>query len=137
MNWICVTAGTAFLLTVSLACAQSAIIPNLPPSAAATIKQTNATRQAPLLVYFGGKAGQRSVMTNPSPSVLVLPIGKSPAPSQLKPGVYETAPYSCIVVVPGLHPDDRALIASDSGNNYSAMPIIRPDLQFTARSPAK
>jgi hypothetical protein len=137
MNWICVTAGTALLLTVSLASAQSAPLANPSSAAAATVKQANATRQAPLIVYFDVKAGQRSVMRNPSPSVLVLPAGKSPAPPVLKPGVYETAPYSCIVVVPGLHPDDRALIGSDSGNNYSAMPIIRPDLQFIPRSPGK
>jgi hypothetical protein len=137
MNWICVTAGSALLLTVSPASAQSATITNMSSSAAASVKQTNAMRQAPLIIGFDVKAGQGSVMKYPWQSVLVLPARTSPAPPQLKPGLYETAPYSCIVQVPGPHPDDGALIGSNSGNNYSAMPVIRPDLQFIPRSSSK
>ena len=54
---------------------------------------------------------------------------QSPAlPGQLPAGVYKTLPYTCIVVVPGPHPDDRAVVSPRSGDY--PMPIIRPDLQF-------
>jgi hypothetical protein len=50
------------------------------------------------------------------------------SPGQLPAGVYKTWPYTCIVVVPGPCPDDRAIV-KPSGKNYR-MPIIKPDLQF-------
>jgi hypothetical protein len=53
----------------------------------------------------------------------------------LKPGVWQTEPYSCIVVVPGPHPDDRALIAR--GETKMNMPIIRPELRFIPREAEK
>ena len=53
----------------------------------------------------------------------------SPAPpGQLPPGVYKTAPYTCIILVPGPCPDDRAVVSPRGGD--SSMPIIRPDLHF-------
>ena len=57
------------------------------------------------------------------------------SPGQLPAGVYKTAPYSCIVVVPGPHPDDRTIVNPRGGD--SAMPIIKPDLQFIPLRPAK
>ena len=50
-------------------------------------------------------------------------------------GVYKTVPYSCIVVVPGPHPDDRCVV--NLNGVESAMPIIRPDLRFIPWNPAK
>ena len=102
-----------------------------------TVKRTNAMRQAPLIIAFEVKPGQRTVMKYPLQLVLVPPARNSPVPPAPKPGVYETAPFSCIVLVPGPHPDDRAIIGSDRGNNYSAMPIVRPDLRFIPRSPGR
>jgi hypothetical protein len=49
--------------------------------------------------------------------------------------VYKTLPYTCIVVVPGPHPDDRAIV-NPSSRDYR-MPIIRPDLQFIPLHPAR
>src|ERR1035441_3811796 len=62
----------------------------------------------------------------------VHPRAVSPTPPA---GVYKTSPYSCIVVVPGPHPDDRCVV-KPSGVE-SAMPIIRPDLRFIPWNPAK
>jgi hypothetical protein len=56
-------------------------------------------------------------------------------PGQLPAGVYKTLPYTCIVVVPGPYPDDRAIV-SPSSKDYR-MPIIRPDVQFIPWGPAK
>ena len=50
-------------------------------------------------------------------------------------GVYRTVPYSCIVVVPGPHPDDRCVV--NPRGMESAMPIIRPDLSFIPWNQAK
>ena len=57
------------------------------------------------------------------------------APSTIPPGVYRTFPYSCIVVVPGPHPDDRCIVNPGGGND--PMPIIKPDLQFVPWDPTK
>ena len=56
------------------------------------------------------------------------------SPGQLPAGVCKTAPYACIVVVPGPHRDDRAIV-SPSSRDYR-MQIIRPDLQFIPLSSA-
>ena len=55
------------------------------------------------------------------------------APPAIPAGVYKTEPYSCIVVVPGAHPDDRCII-NPGGGDYS-MPIVKPDLQFIPYRP--
>jgi hypothetical protein len=62
---------------------------------------------------------------------IVIPSTASPIP----PGVYRPFPYSCIVVVPGPHPDDRCIINPGAGND--PMPIIKPDLHFIPWCPAK
>jgi hypothetical protein len=54
----------------------------------------------------------------------------------LQPGLYATAPYSCLVLVPGPHPDDRAVVGTGGADADPSMPIIKPDLQFIPRSPA-
>ncbi len=64
-------------------------------------------------------------------NVIVAPSTSRAIP----PGVYKTVPYSCIVVVPGPCPDDRAIV-SPGGGDYS-MPIIRPDLRFIPWGPAR
>jgi hypothetical protein len=70
------------------------------------------------------------------PSVPQLARPRSPAfPDQLPAGVYKTAPYTCIVVVPGPHPDDRSIVSPSSGEYR--MPIIRPNVQFIPLHPAK
>jgi hypothetical protein len=56
-------------------------------------------------------------------------------PRSIPPGVYTTAPYSCIVVVPGPHPDDRCIVGPGGGD--SSMPIIKPDLRFIPLHPRK
>ena len=57
------------------------------------------------------------------------------APPIIPPGVYKTAPYSCIVVVPGPQLDDKCIVNPGGGN--SRMPIIKPDLHFIPWGPAK
>jgi hypothetical protein len=64
----------------------------------------------------------------------VGPISPS-APATVPPGVYRTVPYSCIVVVPGPHPDDRCIVRPPDVD--FSMPIIKPELQFIPCSPAK
>ncbi|MCX6929348.1 MAG: hypothetical protein NT154_39925 [Verrucomicrobia bacterium] len=63
-----------------------------------------------------------------SNSMVLLPVQ-----SNLPAGVYRTVPYSCIVVVPGPHPDDRCVIKPDNGD--FPMPIIKPDSRFIPLNP--
>ncbi len=51
------------------------------------------------------------------------------APAILAPGVYETKPFSCIVVAPGPHPDDKMVKPAAP----LEMPTAKPDLQFIPR----
>ncbi len=57
------------------------------------------------------------------------------APRTVPPGVYKTEPYSCIVVVPGAHLDDRCIINPGVGD--IPMPIVKPDLRFIPWNAAK
>ena len=49
------------------------------------------------------------------------------------PGVYKTAPYSCLVVVPGPLADDQCIV--NPGANPSAMPMVTPELRFLPWGP--
>jgi hypothetical protein len=62
---------------------------------------------------------------------------KLASPKVLKPGIYETAPYTCIVIVPRPHVDDRAIVGPRG--RVPSMPIItvRPELRFVPRSQRK
>ena len=53
---------------------------------------------------------------------------------QLKPGVYKTEPFACIVVVPGSQLDDAILIQPPAGD--FPMRTVTPDLRFVPISPA-
>jgi hypothetical protein len=46
-----------------------------------------------------------------------------------KPGVYKTIPYTCVVIVPGPHPDERMPAVSPPAVEPN-MPVVKPDLQF-------
>lgn len=70
--------------------------------------------------------------TNTLKAPLVL-LAK-PGPGQpLAPGLYKTMPYSCLVLVPGGHTDDLALITPPSP--APPMPSIQPELQFIPWGP--
>jgi hypothetical protein len=81
-----------------------------------------------------------ALVRKPELRIQTLPLSarlqSSSVPPTIPAGVYTAAPYSCIVVVPGPHPDDRCII-NPAGGVGSAMPIIRPDLQLIPRAPAK
>jgi hypothetical protein len=56
----------------------------------------------------------------------------------LKPGIYQTAPQSIIVIVPDGHLDEEALVAlPQMSSNDFPMPVIRPDVTFIPRSGGK
>ncbi len=44
------------------------------------------------------------------------------------PGLYKTEPFSCLVLVPGPHPDDRALAPGAAVD--PKMPIVKPELRL-------
>jgi hypothetical protein len=59
------------------------------------------------------------------------------APEPLKPGVYQTLPYTCLVIVPGPCPDDKSIIGKQGDGSMSPMPVIKPDLQLIPWSAKK
>src|SRR6266704_960718 len=52
-----------------------------------------------------------------------------PGRERLVPGVYKAEPYTCIVVVPRAHADDRMVIGM-LDKTESKMPMIEPKLKF-------
>lgn len=66
----------------------------------------------------------------------VQPLG-APGGGQLQPGIYETEPYTCIVVVPGPLPDDKIIVGRGrpEGTNVFVprMPMVQPELRFIPR----
>jgi len=53
----------------------------------------------------------------------------------LSPGVYETKPYTMMVIVPGSGIDDRMLGATPGAN--SKMPVINPHIEAVPMSPVR
>ena len=123
--------------------------------AAAQVVLHKDSARAPSTPWPGG--AQSNVVVIPSPGSNLLLLASAPvlkpafsvqtfpaaarshppfAPPAIPAGVYETTPYSSIVVVPGPHPDDRCIIGSGGGGG-SSMPVIKPDLQFIPWKPAK
>lgn len=49
----------------------------------------------------------------------------------IAPGVYQSVPYTCIVVVPGVHPDDK--IIASLPRTEPQMPMAEPKLRLVPR----
>lgn len=61
-----------------------------------------------------------------SPGLL---LGSQPPPAPIVlPGTYVCEPYTCLLVVPGPHPDDKCVIAS--GGPRDPMPMFKPELRL-------
>jgi hypothetical protein len=86
-----------------------------------------------LLLLASGPARKSEFKIHPLPSSARL--HPPSAPTTIPAGMYKTVPYSCIVVMPGPHPDDRCIFGNGGGE--SSMPVIKPDLRFIPWSPAK
>jgi hypothetical protein len=68
-----------------------------------------------------------------SNSLPVLWINHSPTSGPLKPGIYQTRLYTCLVKVPGPQHDDCFVGGT---TNSASIPTIKPDLQFAPEMPA-
>jgi hypothetical protein len=95
------------------------------------------------VAWAGDPVPARNVTNGPAAqNPKVRPVAPEVAPSVNRlfaqrpalpaPGIYETAPFTCIVVVPGPHPDDRCIRSPAVG---PFMPTVRPDLRFIPRAP--
>ncbi len=58
---------------------------------------------------------------------------------QYPPGVYETAPFTGIVVVPSPQIDDKMMLAMKgaSKGTLPSMPTVQPELRLIPRAPKK
>jgi hypothetical protein len=100
----------------------------------------NVQRRVLIIPSAPGNAPLPALAPAGKPELKVQPARLSPRvhpPFTLFPvpgGVYRTEPYSCIVVVPGPHPDDRCIV--NPGSGHYSMPIIKPDLRFIPKDSA-
>jgi hypothetical protein len=62
--------------------------------------------------------------------------GKLSPQDHLKPGVYKTSPYTCLVLIPGPQPDDCS-VHGPGGTGVEKMPTIKPELKFIPQSLAE
>jgi hypothetical protein len=92
---------------------------------------------SPVVVQFSPNGSVRGRFKDQQPFFsLMLPSPSSkPAPARPEPGVYETAPFTGIVVVPGPHPDDRMVVRL--GAFQPSMPNVQPELRFIPRGSGK
>ena len=129
-----VAAGCVPMLWVAGARAQTttnhahSVDTNLTPRVATPLLlSTNGNRVIIISTNRFGSLGNRPLRVPQQPKQLQTP------PSGLAPGIYKTEPYTCIVIVPGEHPDDRmAIHPPDPAPN---MPVLKPDLRFTPVQP--
>ena len=100
---------------------------NLTLHAPTLLTLTNGNRVIILSTNRFGSLGNHPLQVPEQPKRLQTP------PSGLAPGIYETEPYTCIIIVPGEHPDDRmAIHPPDPAPN---MPVLKPDLRFIPVQP--
>lgn len=111
--------GLAFWLPASIHLAKPQ-----PPHLQPGIRQTNSP-SSDLLPKDRG-----FVLAKPVPIYLDKQLWNQP----LRPGVYQTYPYSIILVVPGRMHDDSSVLGAGNTNNIFKMPIIRPHLKVIPRT---
>jgi hypothetical protein len=78
-------------------------------------------------------AGGTRLVTNQTQVVIAKASGPVPLP---KPGVYTSAPYTCVVIVPDGHIDEKFVIGG-AGPTIPDMPTIVPHLELIPRKTAK
>jgi hypothetical protein len=77
--------------------------------------------------------GYTFALTNGHPNLRQFRLGNAEPSGELKPGVYETTPYTCIVIVPGPHPDENTRSTYPAEAPSLHMPTIKPELRFIPR----
>jgi hypothetical protein len=87
---------------------------------------------APSLWQNGNSPDSLEISTNQfltgSNSAPIISAERPAASQALKPGVYQTYPYICVIKVPAPEHDD-CMVHELAGTN-STMPISKPDLRF-------
>ncbi len=82
--------------------------------------------------------GAKSAPRLSPPRLFNLPPGGARLPA---PGLYKSEPYTCLILVPGKHPDDKALKGGLQSTNLvpapAPMPGKVPELRFIPRNPAR
>jgi len=94
------------------------------------------TNQPPLLATPPLVDGSTNFFLKPLKAVPIVRLGGNPGmPQPLQPSVYQTRPYSIILVVPKTGLDDHC-VASATGAN-SRMPVVKPELRLIPILPSK
>jgi hypothetical protein len=134
------TVTLAWGASVALAAAASFAAAKAKPGAVTLIRIDALTKTNPATALVLPAPGAVALpgQTNQGPNrrfFLMLPKGarpdvqRAPVVKELKPGIYETLPYTARVIVPPPCGDEeRGVIAP--GNVDPAMPMLRPELRF-------
>jgi hypothetical protein len=97
----------------------------------ATLVLTCGELSSPSPSFGTASMDQRFVSSKPTPIYLDKSITSQP----LQPGVYQTYPYTIILIVPGRGIDDRSFAEIPNAN--SKMPIIKPPVKVIPLSEAR
>jgi hypothetical protein len=84
----------------------------------------------------GPKGGTQSLVLIPNPQAgtpFTRRGGLRSGSNLPPPGVYESSPYTCIVVVPDTHLDEACLISPRGPQPF--MPTLKPDVRLIPRTP--
>jgi hypothetical protein len=112
------------------------------PSRPAKTSFTSTLATNPAVVVIVGNRAKARQIPNGGPArftpgpVRIRPIpgakiGRPLFPAAaLKPGVYMSLPYTCMVVVPPSHLDDKFIFGGGKPANIDEMPMINPHLHF-------
>ena len=100
---------------------------NLTPRAASPLALTNGNRVIIISTNRSGSFGSRPLQGPQQPKQ------SNTAQNSLAPGIYKTEPYTCIVIVPAEHPDDKSMIRPPE--TVPNMPVLKPDLHFVPVRP--
>jgi hypothetical protein len=91
------------------------------------------TNGEPPLISHPFVAGPTNLGFAPlSAAPIVYLDGKTEHPQRLKPGVYQTRPYTIILIVPEAGLDDRCVVGASG--DFSRMPNAKPDVQAVPKT---
>ena len=74
-------------------------------------------------------------LMNSSNELMIFRVPSAHSATIVAPGIYKTEPYTCLVLVPGRHLDDKSIISGNRGPQIQ-MPTVRPDLKLIPRKPS-
>ena len=132
--------ATGLLLSALLAQAPLSLFAQGSTGAQQTIQKNTGLFASQQPILFVQSVSGIFILTNHVPRLprqfqVIIPSALSNLTAQTspKPGVYQTFPFTSLLVVPGSHPDDRSCVAPKEKG--SSMPVMKPELHLLSMVP--